>query len=85
MEAFRFHLKDLLRISGLVIVLAVSFYLVFVYVTTWLQGRAGDLSVGGGLGVSGGSVHDQGDRPRPVPMAKKPMQGRQGPKRSAIS
>ncbi|MEZ5581621.1 MAG: MFS transporter [Candidatus Competibacteraceae bacterium] len=37
LESFRYHWRDLLRISVLVIVLAVAFYMIFVYVATWLQ------------------------------------------------
>ncbi|NJN47325.1 MAG: MFS transporter [Candidatus Competibacteraceae bacterium] len=36
-ESFRYHWRDLLRISALAIVLAVAFYMVFIYVATWLQ------------------------------------------------
>jgi len=36
-EALRYHLKDLLRVSGLVLGYAVCFYTVFVYAATWLN------------------------------------------------
>jgi MHS family proline/betaine transporter-like MFS transporter len=36
-ESFRLHWRDLLRIAGMSLVGAVAFYMIFIYVASWLQ------------------------------------------------
>ncbi len=41
-DAFKFHGKDIIRVIGLNVVFAVTFYLIFVYVVTWLVNNVGE-------------------------------------------